>query len=660
MNTEHKPFFSNLRQIAVNAEKQSVALKDVLQKPPPSGEDSVVSSELMLREMLKETKDVKSEAKVKMHRVKKEHSSFNQLLSAHKALYQSNLDKYQQLETFLQKYGYQSANKNENEASSSCEIAQVLVTEDNKENIDCCQQQSTHNEDNTLYVTPVKEQIEENAKSKNTAGTPKLENFGLSRTTLEMLARLGSTNSETSTTDCDTCDDDMTYCIETSTSHRYVTPAKEQLGEPAKSKNIAGTPKLENFGLSRTTLEMLARLDSTKSETSAKDMYSDDVTYSIPTSTRPRTTEDGVKHNVKNSDTPEPWKGHSTSGFITPKQPKPARYGNLVEPSVDSPVPPVFMTPGIIQIKKPTTVHQKALSSQETSTQYDIDSPIPPVFVTPGIKQIKKQPTNQKQPSQTQGRSDSFGVDSPVPPVFMTPGVMQIGKLKTNQEPRSFLSQDKPTTMMSPAIPRLQSECDISYHPLGQTSTHTPSPVTLVSKALHPEDMPTPEPPEMTSRIQPLPQQPILRSATADIVDKEMPKTPVLNFTYSYQDNTDSQPIETPLSSYNQPITAVHTKEQQQSMVRIRVILPVSSEELLELSDNLQRIVALEKLNEIIMKTNEVLEQNGSGGAFIRKSELPTLQLGRHTYAVLLLLVKLNRLQMERKNQCGEIVHYIC
>ncbi|XP_070568241.1 SKA complex subunit 3-like [Ptychodera flava] len=555
MSRKGEDFFSHLRSVAVNAEKQSAELKQLLQKPPLQRSSSSVSSELMLREMLKDVKNLTDEAKKKEKEIESSHTAFSDISNASETLHRYYSNHYQQLETFLCKYGYQQPKKKGVKTMTEVtEKPKGMETEEIKENIDINDEENCKpEEDNLTCVTPVRDQ----ETMADQSATPKLENFGLSRTTLEILARLKNHGPSSTAKVNDTkMNDDVTYCI--------------SKGFQTKTTSVPG------------------RLDETQ----------------IPEEFQ----NDGILT------TPGLWKGGTIAGFVTPKQPKKGPFGRMAMDAVDSPVPPVFATPGVKQIKKSAV----------------------------------------EQPS--------------VPP-------------------RCDFSSQKTA---SPAPPILQS------HSTTQSQViHTPSPIQFISNAVNPEDMPEPEPPEITTRIQPMPAPPVLRANKVDYT--EMPEMPTLSLNYSRTASTHTasgvssesqrQNMQRGLPMANQakPVSTGHhqpgmtsanhyqpCKAATPAVVDLpqgpanhnlpfppKCIQPVKLEEMGQLNDYLQRLLTLDQMNEIINKINTLIGKNGSGGQFIRKSELPMLELGPHTNSVMLLLVKLHRIHMERKDHTGQSVHFI-
>ncbi|XP_048239863.1 uncharacterized protein LOC124133549 [Haliotis rufescens] len=294
--------------------------------------------------------------------------------------------------------------------------------------------------------------------------------------------------------------------------HETTTPPTRV--KPSECK----TPRLEDFGLSDLTLNILQKgrsyaptqqhVPQTSSLYASNQGLSEDsptpalfkhnglfVTPSLMGGRYiPQQTPDcnrigyGFPQPMFTEDSPTP--------FMTP-----ADKGGWRRPEVrlnseyqGSPVPPVLNTPGAKQIHK--QLYREGV--KKPAATEDKDSPIPPLLMTPGMKQITKTITAPKVTA-LNSKPDN---DSPMVPVLMTPGVKQIQKTggvkKAMPVPVPASSWDKEPEMPEFTL-SLQDITQLtqSFRLNNSTVSNPPEAPALLAK--HMKDRDTPPLPELLS-----------------------------------------------------------------------------------------------------------------------------------------------------------------
>ncbi|XP_077865059.1 uncharacterized protein LOC100368675 [Saccoglossus kowalevskii] len=629
-NRKDENLFARLRRIAIDVKKQSVELQAIIEKPCSERDSSNVSAELTLRDMLKEVKNINNDLRCKIIELRDDEVSFDNILAASKVMYHYLQNNYHQTESFLHQYGYKQRKKSEPRNKS-----QVEDSEEDKENEKPSAQSQIHknsvvevHQETKVFQTPPRSQIPE----KDELCTPKLEDFGLSRTTLTQLARMKNPDLRSPVNDNSDVHarihnddnapmslplDDTTVTISdcppivtASNVHHETqricgTPRNQILKEDKLS-----TPKLEDFGFSREALDLISGKEvpavyNTPAMTSHVNVVNHDMQQ------QPRFYTDVDQHQYTQHKPPDDLE-HSGilmtpglwGGKHTPTEtPEPSQRGH--SNNLDSHKELLMLTPGLLKISgvkrgKDKMKSKSALGKLSAKPSNDVESPVPPVFMTPGMKQIKGKQTLPQYPLQSTINKEEYRV--------------------------------------TPTAPELQSYA-IS------APTRTPSPFMMTT--VEAEDVPEPEAPEITTWIQPLPQEPerLVRESTCDL---EPPK--LLSFIVTNDHHNTKACTRIP-----QSIAVGKHKTQTDG----RYISPITQQEYAQINDYLQRILTLQQCNEVVSKINALASSNGSGGHYIRSRELDLLNLGPHTNVLVLLLVRLQRIHMEKKTPTGESAYYI-
>ena len=153
---------------------------------------------------------------------------------------------------------------------------------------------------------------------------------------------------------------------------------------------------------------------------------------------------------------------------------------------MDSPIPPVFCTPGVKQLKK--HVLESRLDDVVQSSAND--TPEPPVFMTPGLRSLSVKQHVKVVPLVEQDN------DTPEPPVFMTPGLRSLS-VKQHVKVVPLVEQDndtpEPPVMQTPGVKQLSRAVFVNTNQTAYGSSPAFAPNTNIY-----DEFNTPEMPELT------------------------------------------------------------------------------------------------------------------------------------------------------------------
>ncbi|CAH2225233.1 spindle and kinetochore-associated 3 isoform X1 [Pelobates cultripes] len=357
-------FFGNLRKVAITLEKETEKLDQVFINKEEDYDDE--SPMRVLHNLRSEIKDLKNELQTtidKKHLIGQELHAFIRVC---KVLQQRTSTDIQQIKDSFQNYGYTPLSTDKSDA----EVSNENVKSENEEQI------SHDSEADELPSMPT---VEKPSNSWDLLRGPQLSDFGLSHYQLS-----------------------SAWDLQSSTLH--VKKPVEENGKPIfkdiRTVNMAKTPKcalrmeddftqVAHFGISESntnfnddyTIALINKKAQKKASTPKKDG-----------------TEGGYSRNLK-------------TFLATPSHPP-----NRTEFDIaDSPMPPVFVTPGLKVHRKNmenvSTYETKPLQSEDADEDTEI------VSLTKNLKH------GLATPAHFTLKSNDFVVDSPLPPAFCTPGL---------------------------------------------------------------------------------------------------------------------------------------------------------------------------------------------------------------------------------------------
>ncbi|KAK7487733.1 hypothetical protein BaRGS_00021000 [Batillaria attramentaria] len=340
--TQKTPFFTTLRRLARQVDSGIKDIQLKLETQPGHGEDSHVASKT-LRESKKEMEALKKNARSSLADMRKRNGEFEKMLQLCRDVVDHQLNQLTAIQEYLGQYGY-------------------IPSQD----------------------TPEKE-----SKVSEMRMSPRLEDFGISSYTLNMM------NNRPPPQQSD-----------------FKVPSAVPVNNGCKTRHDSVPTPFQTKGLT--------------------------VTPSLFSSQyRKEATNDGMSPSLSCSPANTVFKppnraeaGESAPVPTSPEQPGLAKALDFT----DSPVPPVLHTPGMKQIPR-----MREFMAQSQKGDDQLSSPVPPVFLTPGLKQIptKAEMTQEAAPGRRVAKQLKLGddpqaVDSPVPPVLKTPGIKQITKGSSN------------------------------------------------------------------------------------------------------------------------------------------------------------------------------------------------------------------------------------
>ncbi|XP_013413914.1 uncharacterized protein LOC106176196 [Lingula anatina] len=597
-------FFTQLRRLAATTEKERDVLQAMIKKPKGDRCGDGTSAVFVLKEMQKNVRDIKIQTQSTYNSLRA--SSFRHLLHACQEVIQQQQQRLGEVEAYLQQYGYnpcvaqQVSGVNSGEKEHSVMAEQPVMTE---------QKIPTSNGENNVSDHSQSEDTEYPLKGKHY--------FTTYHCTVKLISKVKQSN--------------IFFNIDIQPS----TPPESHRPKPPSCGDK--TPSLADFGLSEVTLNVLANIGDDAARVGQK--LGNDMVFKVP-------EKINYTRNPKQElfpETPDHKSRHPEQFVPTPFD----THGITVTPGILPHCNMNAMTPE-------TPLNKKGTNYLNGDAE---DSPCPPILHTPGMKQIRTKPSLPKSPVLQSLKTGS--VESPVPPVLKTPGVKQIKKGMFQEKTNS----DSLGDMQVPSAPELQS--------------------------LNPEDLPEPEAPELTMKFEeyqqfyedftrplnPLTAQDV-QKLSAPVADKgydqiptrdtalvqikatetdkngfqqdwDMPQPPVLSMKYTFNSTEELQENIPPRENSNKTCPGMAM---------------ISEDEYASLQDYLQRQLPLKLINNTLQKINDICQKKMSAGhkGQIYESELrDNIDLGPKTKSMLLLLVKLHRLQTRARNSLTDPIYEI-
>uniref|UniRef100_UPI00398E349C SKA complex subunit 3 n=1 Tax=Pristiophorus japonicus TaxID=55135 RepID=UPI00398E349C len=410
-------FFSKLRILAVNLEKETKYLDHALNNE--SGHEGE-ASKTILHELHSEVRNIKADVQKKLETLDTEHRENSELIRAFQIMQQKNCADLEEIEEHFQNYGYEPLHGKDEEPQMKLMNTGIEVTENSE---------SEPEEQNDEVVTPSHEKPLLNDHLR----TPQIEDFGLGHLMFQNAWKKP---------ECILLSDPKisqefsgNYDMHSSTLHGPIIP-KTPKCTLQLDDDMMFTPKMEHFGVTEHTGCV------------------NDFTLAL--------------YNKR------------AQLLVDSCNPIPTAEGNPWEISVSK------------QVEKDVSVscmsHQALLNTEDVP-----NSPLPPVFCTPGLKIYKD---FSKVPAYEERKSNG-SVPSPVLPNFETPwlkkqSTCQHLKKEVTTAPVEESATDR-LSLEEPQPPAMSSE----HHFLnGYGKSLTPPPMMTDCDILD-----TPEAPEITTQI---------------------------------------------------------------------------------------------------------------------------------------------------------------
>ncbi|XP_056417707.1 spindle and kinetochore-associated protein 3 isoform X2 [Hyla sarda] len=367
-------FFSKLRHLALTLEKETAHLEQVFTQEDDDYEEE--SPMRVLHDLRSEVMSVKTDIQTTLEKNEKKGQDLNNFLKICKVLQQKNASDIQQIRDTFQNYGYKRLESETQENDKAAEEAKLESAEEDKESSD--------------PQGPPPPPVTDKLKAWDFLRGPQLSDFGLSH-----------------------------YQMPAMWEPQAYKKAPEEKPKPLyKDIRTITVPKTPKYALCRE--EDFSQIQHFGiSDYSAN--LNDDYTIALI--------------NKKKASGPEKPKDSSRDFKHLLATPSHLTYRN---DCVDSPLPPVFCTPGLKVHKKGSfDVKDEKCNGDDTDDATSsrdmrsdvcqslrsntVDSPLPPTFCTPGLKVQKKDLScAHPEPSESKAPPVVKALDTPPVPSFET------------------------------------------------------------------------------------------------------------------------------------------------------------------------------------------------------------------------------------------------
>nr|XP_054753306.1 proteoglycan 4-like [Lytechinus pictus] len=665
--------FGQLRRIARNVQNES-ALAEERMKRPVALRSSGDSARPVLRRMQADAHNVKREAgNIQSHLPSS--SEFNKLLDSCSQLCDAYRSKVNLLEGYLQQYGYQPQPSKVKGLPVLHSIEKEAVGTGSQHPEGDLSATSANDAEEMKENVPTTPSNKPNLGSSWKGGTPRLEDFGLSRGFLDQVSRSKHQDNK-----------DPQEVAEKLPQPKPVEKLKH--ATPAKNPHIAlpevgGTPKLEDFGLSSNFLENISK----------KNLHNQQRHAAMQGSTQLSST-----YNSKQMERARSPVGAPTQANACPFTP----IGVTTTPSAR-----VTVTPGIFggnefPEETPTKFIDMACDLPRGHAGQDNES-----SGYQGAKKSLQYKTSNKNgaasvldsiPSNLTENDDQFG--TPQPPELTARWDFTSNQAPIPSQPEFTMASDKPPNKPdmfanlghqtdTPPTPEMTAKWNIrtTSKAFGDLAPSEPSfimeePVRLTSH----EPKQTPEEPQRlyTEKPQPslddMPETPpglsgkLGDSKSFDLsrfMADEMPKTPELTMSYTRYVDPRTQPAKVSKSvvdtiperpsghnhavKVEEPIHSQYPEPED-----IAFVAMVMDDEFSKQSSHMKRILPLTLVNETISCINTILniKHKRGDGVYLTDEDVQMLSLGPKSKAMLLFLITIKRLLSEKPPGTSEVVYY--
>ncbi|XP_072899807.1 SKA complex subunit 3 isoform X2 [Hemitrygon akajei] len=331
-------FFTKLKTLAVNLEKETTYLDNALNNDYDHEEAARTK---MLHELHSEVRNIKADLHKKLETLETENRDNSALIRAFQTLHQKNTADLEEIEEHFQNYGYEPLHKNDQEPQMKLMETETELAANSETNLES---------QNDEVTTPTHEK----PLLSDPTRTPQLEDFGLGH--LMFRSAWGVQECPLPSDPKMTDGFSGNYDTQSSAFQGPVIPKTPkctlQLGD-----DVLLTPKMENFEIDEHTGYVN---DFTLALYNKRDQLNIN-------SCNPLSTADN-----------QPQKAHSLKDDFVHCM----SHQSVLNDKLNSPLPPVFCTPGL-KINKAN--HQVSVDENRKSNG-SISSPVVPNFETPWLK----------------------------------------------------------------------------------------------------------------------------------------------------------------------------------------------------------------------------------------------------------------------------------